>query len=287
MKKETILNKKQEQFLLDNGIKVKKVEIIKDGISNINFLINEEYVLKCGYDSNFFSLNQNNINLQNNIYKQLDLSVELIAVDYKNLFSLTKYIPNLTKLDSKKINYFQIIKLIDAIKAYKKLDNIELDKFDYNATLNRYRLLLPVKERLYFNQIENSPLINLELEISHLDLVDNNILFTKDNQVKIIDFEMGCKAFKYFDLTSLLEENNFKDNISQAIIHLYFKNEPENEEFYLNNFNSYCALLDLLWYTWAKARKINCPNNKKEEYEQIAVDKKESLIKNIQLIRRS
>lgn len=285
MKKENILNKKQIQFLNKSGIKISEIEIIKEGISNINFLINQEYVLKCGYDKNFFTLNQNNINFQNEIYNKLDLSVKIIDVDFINLFSLTKYVPNLTKLNPKNINYLQILNLINAIKSYKKSENVKLDKFNYIETLNKYRLSIHPKDRLYFKEIENSPLINTTLEISHLDLVDNNILFDSNNQVKIIDFEMASYAFKYFDLTSLLEENNFTNNIQETIIHLYFKNNPQEEEFYIKNYNTYSAILDLLWYSWAKSRKLNCPLNKKEEYEEIAIQKKESLFKNILLIR--
>lgn len=278
MKKENLLNNAQLTFLLRNKITPTSVDIIPKGVSNFNYLINNKYVLKCSYDMNFFSLSKDKVDFQNKFNSQEDLTVDIIDVDYINGFSLTKYLPSFKMINSSTINYYQIIKIVDTMKKYKALKDVKLSTFNYNETLNKYRLMLDPKDRLYFKEIEENNLINNELEISHLDLVDNNILFDKDNNIKIIDFEMVCLAFKNFDLASLLSENNFNENINKTIIHLYFDNDLNKENEFISNYSSYCSILDLLWYTWAKARQINCPYSKKDIYQEIADIKKERLL---------
>lgn len=278
MKKENLLNNAQLTFLLRNKITPTSVDIIPKGVSNFNYLINNKYVLKCSYDMNFFSLSKDKVDFQNKFNSQEDLTVDIIDVDYINGFSLTKYLPSFKMINSSTINYYQIIKIVDTMKKYKALKDVKLSTLNYNETLNKYRLMLDPKDRLYFKEIEENNLINNELEISHLDLVDNNILFDKDNNIKIIDFEMVCLAFKNFDLASLLSENNFNENINKTIIHLYFDNDLNKENEFISNYSSYCSILDLLWYTWAKARQINCPYSKKDIYQEIADIKKERLL---------
>jgi thiamine kinase-like enzyme len=278
MKKENLLNNTQLTFLLRNKITPTSIDIISKGVSNFNYLINNKYVLKCSYDMNFFSLSKDKVDFQNKFNSQEDLTVDIIDVDYINGFSLTKYLPSFKMINPSTINYYQIIKIVDTMKKYKSLKDVKLSTFNYNETLNKYRLMLDPKDRLYFKEIEENNLIYNELEISHLDLVDNNILFDKDNNIKIIDFEMVCLAFKNFDLVSLLSENNFNENINKTIIHLYFDNDLNKENEFISNYSSYCSILDLLWYTWAKARQINCPYSKKDIYQKIAEIKKERLL---------
>ena len=281
MKKENLLNNDQIAFLSKNKITPTSVDIISTGVSNFNYLINNKYVLKCSYDMDFFTLNKNKVDFQNKFYDLEDLTIQIIDVDYQKGYSLSKYLSNYKMIDTSSINYYQIIKLIDTMKKYKSIKDHNLETFNYNQVLNKYRLMIQPKDRLYFKEIEESKLLKSELEISHLDLVDNNILFDKDNHIKIIDFEMVCLSFKNFDLVSLLSENNFDENINQAIIHLYFENDISKENEFLSNYSTYCSILDLLWYTWAKARSINCPICKKEIYNKIAETKKERLLFNL------
>lgn len=281
MKKENLLNNDQIAFLSKNKITPTSVDIISTGVSNFNYLINNKYVLKCSYDMDFFTLNKNKVDFQNKFYDLEDLTIQIIDVDYQKGYSLSKYLSNYKMIDTSSINYYQIIKLIDTMKKYKSIKDHNLETFNYNQVLNKYRLMIQPKDRLYFKEIEESKLLKSELEISHLDLVDNNILFDKDNHIKIIDFEMVCLSFKNFDLVSLLSENNFDENINQAIIHLYFENDISKENEFLSNYSTYCSILDLLWYTWAKARSINCPICKKEIYNKIAEAKKERLLFNL------
>ena len=281
MKKENLLNNDQIAFLSKNKITPTNVDIISTGVSNFNYLINNKYVLKCSYDMDFFTLNKNKVDFQNKFYDLEDLTIQIIDVDYQKGYSLSNYLSNYKMIDTSSINYYQIIKLIDTMKKYKSIKDHNLETFNYNQVLNKYRLMILPKDRLYFKEIEESKLLKSELEISHLDLVDNNILFDKENHIKIIDFEMVCLSFKNFDLVSLLSENNFDENINQAIIHLYFENDINKENEFLSNYSTYCSILDLLWYTWAKARSINCPICKKEIYNKIAEAKKERLLFNL------
>jgi len=265
-------------ILQDNKIIVKTLAEIKDGLSNRNYLINNKYVLKISYDNQYFLKDKNIIDLQNKL-ADLNLSSKIISYDLEKGYLISNYIPHLQAIDVNKINLLQIKNLINLIKTYKSFD-INLEKFNYQKEIDNYRLKLNPNERLYFHQLETSMLLNLDSEINHFDLVNNNIL-SDDNKIVLLDFDMANISSKYFDLTSIIEENDFNKDVEQIIIDEYFQDNINERNFYLENIYTYKSLLDYLWYFWALARKQTSINEKKAIYNKIANTKRNNLFINL------
>lgn len=276
------LAKSVEEFLKSNLISYKKIIPIGDGISNLNFLLDDKLVLKIG-NINFFDKNNlERINFQNELAKN-HLSSQIVCFDIQNNLSISKYIPNLSKIDVNNINLLQIEKIVEVIKTYQKF-NLSLPKLNYQKLLNQYRINIPVDKRIYLEKVENSSLLNLEYEPSHFDLVDNNILFDKMQNCYIIDFEMAYLAPINFDLTSLISENEFSSEIKESIIESYFS-DNNKLNFFKANLDMYIAILDLLWYHWGIYKSICDCNDKKEIFLDIAKNKKEDLLKRISMFK--
>ena len=268
------MEKSIEQFLKDNNISYVTIKLIKEGISNANYLIDNKYVLKVPYDRRFSRVRKETVDLENICFKNF-LSPEVVAYDEENGFLLTKYIPNLRILNAQNTNYFEIKNIVEAIKKYHRI-KADIPKLDYEKLLDSYRLKINPKERIYNSKLTYSKIFAGEYELSHFDLVDNNILLDSNSNVTLIDFEFACYAPKYFDLVSLLGENRFSKEIEEMIIDIYFDNKEEKNEF-LAKKDELLAIADLLWYHWAKARSLSPFADKKKIYLSIAKDKKESL----------
>lgn len=280
--KELKLNNKVIDFLKNNHILVNSLTPLKNGISNLNYLVNDKYVIKVSYDNKFFSANEKTIEFQNLLYKE-NLSVQTIAIDKENSFLLTKYDPHLKELDFKTINLKNIKDLVKTIKTYKSFP-FKLEELNYNQMLDSLRLKMDVNERLYFKKLEFSNLFNIEKENNHFDLVNNNIQINKFNSISIIDFDMANYSSKYFDLASLLSENKIFDNIQKTIIEEYFIDDENSKNFFMQNKDEYIAILDLLWFSWAKVRKKTAINELKQTFEDISKEKYFDLKQRLKLI---
>ena len=237
-------------------------------------MIDNRYVLKVPYDRRFSRVRKETVDLENICFKNF-LSPEVVAYDEENGFLLTKYIPNLRILNAQNTNYFEIKNIVETIKKYHRI-KADIPKLDYEKLLDSYRLKINPKERIYNSKLTYSNIFEGEYELSHFDLVDNNILLDSNSNVTLIDFEFACYAPKYFDLVSLLGENRFSKEIEEMIIDIYFDNKEEKNEF-LAKKDELLAIADLLWYHWAKARSLSPFADKKKIYLSIAKDKKESL----------
>ncbi len=275
--------KKGIHFLNKNGIQVKKITKLTEGILNSNYLINDKYVLKIVSSTNFYSLTKEKIILQNKL-ADLNFSSKYLFYDLDQKLFVSKFIPNLKSIDDNKLNYLQIEKIINTIKIFKnwKIDNLK--ELNYSKFLSSFRLRISPKDRLYFQKIENSKLLDLPKELSHFDLVKNNMLFDNEGNFYLLDFEFASYLPKYFDLSSLLSENEFSKSTEELIINTYFKDENESKEFYLTYKDEYFVILDLLWYHWAKYN-ASFKSEKEKIFNDIASLKKKDLFKRLNSLK--
>ena len=272
MKKDTL------KFLKDNNVEVDSIIELKEGISNTNYLINDSYVLKEPFDVSFSRINSAIVAFQNK-NNLTDISPAVLAYNTKLGLLLTKYLKGYHPLTKEELNDEIIDKIINLLSTFH-LSSFDLPKLDYISLLTLYRNMIDTKDRIYLEVIESSSILQGELEISHMDLLLSNFMINDSKHLELIDYEFCSYAPKYFDLISLLEENNLNDNLKAKIICKYFDNEKEKEAF-LAKYNTYAALSDLLWYHWAYARYIN---SGKEVFYEIAIHKKDALYKHLKLV---
>lgn len=265
------MDKQQIRELLDKiGTPCNIIYNSNKGISNNNYIIDNRYILKESYDLHFEVINNFSFKIQEEMNK-FNFSPKPIYIDTQRGIFLSEYIPFYKPVED--ITYLNIEKLVKILRKLHSL-KIEGPHLDYEKSLDFYRLILPVRDRIYVEHLEKSPLLSKEQEISHFDLITDNLLVDRNSDLKLIDYEFCIYTPKYFDLTSLLFENNFPEFIQDSIINAYFKEDEENKKFYLDNKDEYRAIADLYWYHWAKARYLT---SKKESFLNISIDKKNAL----------
>lgn len=263
--------------------------IFLGGISNENFLINNKVVLRIPYklNSNRDRFNNECLNLfqyeMENIAYNNNIGTKLFNYSLKRNTKLTKYLTNYKQIKFNNLSDLNLEKVIDTLKqihSFKPSTYKELNFFDdisiwlKDSIDNDFNLKTKVVQDFlcFFHTIYDS----LPKELSHCDALESNILI-KDNNIKIIDFEYSSYTFKYFDLVSLLSENDINENTKQKIINYYFKDSEKEKEEFLKLEKILHKALDLYWYSWAISRKCNI-DYKDKIFEEIAKVKKESFL---------
>lgn len=209
--------------------KDKKQFIIKLIKSNIDLYCNEALIYK-NYAKKeiIFSDEQGNL-----IKKWIDGQLFSLDKQYEaridNLFSELKKIHNI-KVNNHKLEIFDWSKYIDILASNRKYIDL------YN------KILLKYKDEL--------------IKVVHGDINNKNIILTKNNKVKLIDFEWACYNYSWFDPINYLCEENIED----GNIFIYFMKKMK-----ITSFKVMYELMFLRWYyCYGWASKENHLDNIKQ-----------------------
>lgn len=259
-----ILSKLKEQ------LGISRITNLPLGLSNNCYLLDNSYIVKITYDSNFPLLFDTV--LLKDAYNN-GLSPEILTE-----FSTEQYITGVYQEDlrSSPINELdnnQLHKLTKSIKTYQQLKAEKLE-----------HILIPELIKRYCSHCQNSyskylpllPPLPLEKEVVnvHLDLVEGNILFDRNGELKLIDYDLSIRGDPNLDLVSLISENEIHESTRDIIISSYFENDSVKIKSFHENLPLYIAYFDLLWYSWALAREKKAPTEKRAIYQKIALMKK-------------
>lgn len=244
---------------------------LTDGISNENYLVNDEYVVRIKNNVCDPFYNAQTERKIEQILKDNNFSNETILID-ENGNKISKLLKNFRYINTTSLTDVKSVAL-----TLKKLHSVKIsiplfDTFKrieyYKSQINQLNHLNADLEKTIINAIKKYP---LELaDVCHNDIVKGNMLFSNDN-LYLIDYEYAGKNDIYFDLASFISENDIDDNfIINEFLSTYFASNKYNYK----KFIAYCHLLNLLWYYWAMH---NYRLQKKAIYKQIADSKFNSL----------
>lgn len=142
---------------------------------------------------------------------------------------------------------------LEATKLIAKLHNANLtsgETFNLQAKYDLYKAENPVYDLSpYQHYISEAQNLGTHIRLCHNDCVEGNFLFTP-TQSYLIDYEYASDNDPYFDLLSLITENDITDeDIKQQIILLYFSlvDIPYDQ----SKLKVYEGALHTLWCAWA------------------------------------
>ena len=227
--------------------KVSSLLFMANGISNYNYLVNDQTVVK---------FKETSLAKFNSLILEEQIATALFSLNltprhqfYPDLIAVD-YLPNVTHLT--KENYAQYLpQLITAIQTIHTL-KVETDHhFDMFARLDYYKQTSGMTTSLSDekNVIETAKAFyeSSQKTMAHNDLVNGNILID-NGQIKLIDFEYCGLNDPDFDVVSFLSENAFVDDeVKTHFLREYYQNCPLPE----HKLNAYFRFADLLWYYWA------------------------------------
>ncbi len=251
------MKKIEQLFEKITKLKVRSVKLLPVGLTNDDYLVktinNQAFIFRHPK-----KLNKKLFNYQNEekVIKKISkakLDVETIYFDNTSGIKITKHIPNLDSFSNSKLPLTKKLNLV--AKGIKLIHSYKVDKniiFNPFLKLDSYKKL--AKKKLFkdedkiindcTNQFNNS-----ELVLSHNDLVDGNLLFSK-NRLYIIDYEYAGYNHPLFDLASFLSENNIENEKDIITFLKYFYKKDYSEKLF-HKVMTWYRFNDLLWSYWA------------------------------------
>jgi thiamine kinase-like enzyme len=214
------------------GKNVRSVEEILTGFSNNNFLINDSSVMRIPKENKDETISNANELNNYNLIAPLNLSEKIIYFDIQTGIKISKFIHQSNPYDLSPTND----QLTLIAKTLKKLHNSKINtKVGYQPflKLNVYKKSLDISERidsryekLIIQEISKifgkSPMV-----LCHNDLVKGNMLFTY-NKLFLIDWEYGAMNNPYFDLASVITENDLSNDQEAFFLQKYFGSKYNN-----------------------------------------------------------
>ena len=212
------------------------------------------------------------------LIKQTDLDAIELYYDPKTRIRITKWIDNYQEFkdfDSKD-KYIRATRLIKKLHNYKFKVDHEFNAFEkYKAFKNDIKnpLLDYEKYEACFKEFSE---LDEEYILCHNDVVSGNMLFSEDKDY-LIDYEYAGMNHPYFDIMSLITENNIDDEAIRGTIYAeYFGHQVDEET--LKKLKIIENVQNLLWAAWAN---MLYDSRKEEIYLMIFNDKFEHLKRGI------
>ncbi len=247
-----MLNDPKKIFKEITSKEIRSCEFIPDGITNLNYLINNAYVLRIPKENVESLMDYGAEKTTYTVIEDLKISEKLLFLDTTSGVKLTKYLHN--------THMYKILsdeEIIYVSKALKKLHTSN-KKVPYGYKMfNRledYKKNIP--EKYYINESYEKRVIKEvtkifskdELCLCHNDLVKGNLLF-KFNCCFLIDWEMAGLNNPNFDLASFISENNLNEEQKELFLKKYFGYKYNSLK--KKRVEIFIYFQDILFYYWA------------------------------------
>ncbi len=239
---------KQTQLNLDS--QSPNIELITQGLSNNNYLLktsSSNFVIRENSPQSNEMCNRDSEVSCWQAAARNHLAPNLIWLKSDKSFYLSEYIPQPAK---KVITAENALILLNHLKKlptpkleitseqqwqiyHNKLNQIFIDletaigyESKYKTELTQWKQLFKIldsKQISIKSWVNDINAATSRLQFSHRDLNSENLLL-KDERLICIDFEYACAAEPLYDITSLIESNQFSGLNQQALIEKYFYN---------------------------------------------------------------
>lgn len=234
--------------------KIRSIEEITTGLSNLNYKVNDSYVLRMPSSYRDPTLQYKQEFEVYEAIKDLEISEKVVQFLITSGIKISRYVHNARPY----VKYPTKIQITQVAKVLKKLHSSKLKvsfSYEYINKLNSYKEELPA----YFLLDENveKTIVDAYLErlskdpqvLCHNDVVQNNMLF-RYNDVVLIDWEYASMNSPYFDLASFISENNLNSDDELFFLSKYFGSSYTKRKQTI--VQAYIAALDVLFYYWAQ-----------------------------------
>ena len=247
-------------FNVDDS-EIRNITVLKKGLTNKSFLFSckeNEYIMRIPGKGSEKLINRRE---EAEIYKMINgkgICDDVIYINPDNGYKITKYFENSRvcepynqedqKACMKKLKEFHDLKLkvdhefdiFGKIDFYEKLWNGNKSVYkDYEETKSKILSLRDYIER------------NVDYKcLSHIDSLADNFLFTKDNEVRLIDWEYASTQDPHCDIAMFILYNPYSREEVDRIIDYYFDSKCDKRI----RLKIYCyiSVCGFLWSNWCE-----------------------------------
>jgi thiamine kinase-like enzyme len=234
---------------LDLKFDIHSVKLLPTGITNQNYLVNNQFVLKVRQPESdpFFSYAQERTIAD--IFYCHNLSPKYLMYNQQFHYSLSQFLPASHKGHGPLYANKEIIQIAELITTYQSFACPLLKPFNLAERYNFYRskcandFLLVIDEEKIIAEY-NQTIDKSHLVLSHNDLVKNNFLF-KGAKLYIIDFEFAGLNDSMFDDASFITENHLSPAQEKLFLQTRYSNGYDHHKL-----DIFKKALNLLWCYW-------------------------------------
>lgn len=253
------------------GLPVQTIETIYTGITNTNYLINHNHVIrkKNVFLDPFYHFATEKKCLD--YFARLSIAPKMIASDESSGTIITEYIPH-TKFLHQPPEEDQLRLVAEVLEDVHNAPILLHHRFQPIERLYAYKdvvdlHLLPQQQEQSILDAFRAYYDKAEQVVCHNDVVRGNLLFHHD-QLSLIDYEYAGLNDPFFDHISFLSENDITD---WDKIEQYF--EFAQITFDEEKICVYFAFLDLLWLYWAMSLYQKTAKNVFKEIGQVKFER--------------
>lgn len=242
---------------------IKNIKILKKGMTNRSFLFevnNKKYIMRIPGEGTDKLISRKEEKEVYEIINNKEISDDVIYIDAKNGYKITKFIPNGRSCD---INNIEDLKMCMAfLKKFHNLKLKVLHKFDIFKKINFYEKLWGENLSAYSDYEETKNNIftlkkyiekNIDKEIlTHVDAVPDNFLIFDEN-IRLLDWEYAAMQDPHIDIAMFSIYALYDREEIDRLIDIYFENNCEKRI----KLKIYCyvAVCGLLWSNWCEYKR--------------------------------
>lgn len=247
-------------FNVDDS-EIRNITVLKKGLTNKSFLFSckeNKYIMRIPGKGSEKLINRREEAEIYNMINGKGICDEVIYINHENGYKITKYFENSRvckpyseedqKACMKKLKEFHDLKL--------KVDH-EFDIFGkidfYEKLWNGNKSVYKDYEETKFKILSLKDYIEKNIDykcLSHIDSLADNFLFTKDNEVRLIDWEYASTQDPHCDIAMFILYNPYSREEVDRIIDDYFDGKCDKRI----RLKIYCyiSVCGLLWSNWCE-----------------------------------
>lgn len=240
------------------------IRTLKEGMTNDSFVFGlkgDKYVFRVPGRGTEQLLNRYQERDVYDVIKSLNISDEIIHIDPKKGYKITKYLSDSRILDAK--NSEEVKKAMNIIRSLHnnglKVDHV----FDIEERIEFYTELCQKNDAVLFNDYEDVNLLIKEilkvkktydrpLSLCHIDSIPANFLVQGDT-ISLMDWEYAGMADPFIDIAMFTIMEGLQDQEIDDLLEVYLERKPSFDEIQLVYI--YTALAGFLWALWTQYKQ--------------------------------
>jgi len=243
---------------------IKDVKILKKGMTNRSFLFfvgDEQYIMRIPGEGTEELINREQEAFVYSKLNSLDLTDEIIYINDKNGFKISKFYSDVRVCDPTNEN--DVIICMNKLREFHKL-NIKVEhSFDVMSNIEFYEKLWGDEKSIYSDyQTTKKNTLSLwsfvesipkTYSLCHIDSIPDNFLISDSGKVLMIDWEYAGMQDPHIDIAMFAIYSLYEKEEVDRLIEAYFQKEISKTT--KLKIYSYISLCGLLWSNWCEYKR--------------------------------
>lgn len=245
---------------------IENITPLVKGMTNFSFLFtveNKSYVFRVPGRATDLLIDRSQEALVYKSIKDLKISDEVVYIDSKKGYKITKYYKDVRGLDPYNISEvrlaMEMIRILhqENLSVDHHFNIIERLEYYYSLCLSvganfsdEYLILKEdLKEVIAYVASNHN-----DFTLCHVDPVAGNFLYSKDKELRLIDWEYSGMSDPILDIAMFAISQVLSDKQIDQLLSLYLERSPSLKEVKL--FYAYISLASELWYLWTVFKEV-------------------------------